>query len=145
MRKGILMLAVVAGLLTTAGAVQAQQNGHAGKALSHALDVYVQHASPQLDVDLQKSVSRTDKAEAVVIGSVALVDSIHFLDSGTPFRIVLVSSNKPLSQLVPIICLGSSSVVTCGRLGTGRRVSFTGDLLLDDDGLALIVAKKLQT
>jgi hypothetical protein len=145
MRKGILMFAVVASLLTMAGAVQAQQNGHASQALSHALDVYVQHASPRLDVDLQKSVPRTDKAEAALIGAVALVDDIHFLSSGTPFRIVIVSSNKPLFQLVPIVCLGSSSVVTCGRLVNGRRVSFTGDLLIDDDGLAIIVAKKLQT
>ena len=145
MRKGILIFAMVAGLLTMANAVQAQQKDRIGESMVRALEDYVQQASPRLDLDLQKAVPRTDKAEAVVIGSVALVDDIHFLDSGTPFRIVIVSSNKPLFQLVPIVCLGSSSVVTCGRLRTGRRASFTGDLLLDDDGLALIIAKRLQT
>lgn len=96
-----------------------------------------------------KAVPRNDKAEASVIGTVRLVDSTDFLNDGTPFRIVAVEAKRPVTQNVFVVCLGSSFNSSCGRLITGRRVSFTSDLLIIDEGesagLALLVVKKLQT
>jgi hypothetical protein len=120
-------------------------------AVQKALENYLRLADVRpADPDVQlKSVSRTDKAETVVIGSVDLVDSTNFLDDGTPFRIVAVYAKKPFDQDVFVVCLGSSWNNTCGRLVEGRRASFTSDVLVIEDGdnagLALFVVKKLST
>ena len=96
-----------------------------------------------------KAVSRTDKAESVVIGTVSLVGGTDFLDDGTPFRIVAVRSQKPISQNVFVVCIGSSLNTSCGRLTNGKRASFTSDVIVidegDEAGLALLFVKKLQT
>jgi hypothetical protein len=94
-----------------------------------------------------KAVPRTDKAEAIVIGSIVFVDSTDFLSDGTPFRIVVAHAKKPFDQDVFIACLGTAFNNSCGRLGLGRRASFTADILVVEDGdsagLALFVVKKL--
>jgi len=119
-------------------------------AVQKALENYLRLADVRPDSDLQlKSVSRTDKAEAVMIGTVDLVDSTSFLDDGTPFRIIAVYTKKPFDQDAFVVCLGSSWNNTCGRLVEGRRASFTSDVLVIEDGdnagLALFVVKKLST
>jgi hypothetical protein len=96
-----------------------------------------------------KAVPRTDKAEASIIGAVRLVDRTEFLSNGTPFRIVVVRSQRPISQDVFVVCLGSALNSSCGRLGLGRRASFTSDVLVvtsgQSAGLALLIVKRLQT
>jgi len=119
-------------------------------AVQKALENYLRLADARPEPDAQlKVVSRTDKAEAVMIGSVDLVDDTNFLDDGTPFRIVAVYAKKPFDQDAFVVCLGSSWNSTCGRLIEGRRVSFTSDVLVIEDGdnagLALFVVKKLST
>lgn len=97
---------------------------------------------------LEKKVPRTDKAEAQVIGTVLEVDDLHFTSDGTPFLIVALSQNRPVSQFILVVCVGSSAASTCGHLSTGRRAYFTTDLLViqdgDSAGFPLLVAKRLQ-
>lgn len=145
-------LAFAGALLILSGAVFAQQRpAGSSPSIQKALQEYVRQSQGARveEGSPLKAVSRTDKAEASVIGTVALVDGTDFLDDGTPFRIVVVRSNRPISQNVFVVCLGSSATSTCGRLIEGRRVSFTSDLLIVDEGesagLALLVAKKVQS
>ena len=145
-------LAFAGALLVLSGTAFAQQRpSSSSPALQKALQEYMRQAENARAEEgfPLKAVPRTDKAESTVIGTVVLVDSTNFLDDGTPFRIVVVQSKKPINQNVFVVCLGSSSNTSCGRLITGRRVSFTSDLLIIDEGesagLALLVAKKLQT
>lgn len=97
---------------------------------------------------LEKKVPRADKAEAQVIGAVLEVDDLHFTSDGTPFRIIALSQNRPVSQFILVVCLGSSAATTCGNLSLGRRVFFTTDLLVvqdgDNAGFPLLIAKRLQ-
>jgi hypothetical protein len=144
--------ALVGILVAVAGSAQAQEPpAGSGAVIAKALQQYVQARGveergeePQL-----KAVPRTDKAEAAVIGGVAFVDATDFLDDGTPFRIIAVTANRPFSQEVLVVCLGSSFNASCGRLALGKRVSITSDILVidsgDNAGLALFIVKKLQT
>ena len=145
-------LALAGALLILSGTAFAQQRpSSSSPGLQKALQEYMSQAREVREDEgfPLKAVSRTDKAEASVIGTVLLVDSTDFLDDGTPFRIVAVESKKPTTQNVFVVCLGSSFNTSCGRLITGRRASFTSDLLIIDEGesagLALLVVKKLQT
>ncbi len=145
-------LAFAGALLVLSGTAFAQQRpSSSSPALQKALQEYMrQTENARGDEGFPlKAVPRTDKAESIVIGTVAFVDGTDFLDDGTPFRIIVVESRRPVTQDVFIVCLGSSFNSSCGRLGLGRRVQFTSDLLIVDEGesagLALLVAKKLQT
>lgn len=115
-----------------------------------AVDVYARSVGEQPIVvgPLEKAVPRTDKAEAQIIGSVLDVDSLNFTSDGTPFRIIALDQNRPVSQFILVVCLGSSSATTCGRLTLGKRVYFTTDLLVvqsgDNAGFPLLIAKRLQ-
>jgi len=142
MRRFLVALTATGVLLASVTAAQAQERkpGFEG-----ALQSYVQMNKPGIERGLEKAVPRTDKAESTVVGVLTFIDSVDFLDDGTPFRLVFVDSKKPLRQEIPIFCLGSSAVNTCGRLGLRRRVSFTSDILVDDDGFAIFVAKRVQT
>lgn len=139
-------------LFAFAGAAGAQQRlTPSGAAIEKALENYARQMDRRVvETDVQlKAVPRTDKAEATVIGSIVFVDSTDFLSDGTPFRIVVVHSNKAFNQDVFIACLGTAFNNSCGRLGLGRRASFTADILVVEDGdnagLALFVVKKLVT
>jgi hypothetical protein len=145
-------LAFAGALFILSGAVFAQQRPvSSSPAIQKALQEYVRlNEGARVEEGFPlKAVSRTDKAESTVIGTVSFVDGTDFLDDGTPFRIVVVHSNKPISQDVFVVCLGGSFNSSCGRLLSGKRVSFTSDLLIVDEGdsagLALLIAKKLQT
>lgn len=147
-------LVLAGALLAVSGTAFAQQRpSSSSPALQKALQEYVRQAQAEGTRGDEgfplKAVSRTDKAESTVIGTVSFVDGTDFLDDGTPFRIVIVESRKPITQDVYVVCLGSSFNSSCGRLGIGRRVSFTSDLLVVDEGdsagLALLIVKKLQT
>lgn len=145
-------LAFAGALLVLAGTAFAQQRpSSSSPALQKALQEYMRQAeNTRGDEGFPlKAVPRTDKAESSVIGAVAFVDATDFLDDGTPFRIVVVESKRPVTQDVFIVCLGSTLNTSCGRLSRGKRVSFTSDLLVVDEGesagLALLIAKKLQT
>ena len=96
---------------------------------------------------LEKKVPKVDKAEATIIGSVLEVDSLDFTSDGTPFRIIALNQNKPVSQFILVVCMGSSSASTCGNLPLGKRVQFTADLLVVQDGdfagFPLLIAKRL--
>jgi hypothetical protein len=145
-------LAFAGALFILSGAVFAQQRPvSSSPAIQKALQEYVrQNQGARVEEGIPaKAVSRTDKAEATVIGTVALVDGTDFLDDGTPFRIVAVRSKRPIDQNVFVVCLGGSFNASCGRLTSGRRASFTSDLLIVDEGesagLALLIVKKLQT
>jgi hypothetical protein len=115
-----------------------------------AVDSYARNVGEQPIVvgPLEKAVPRTDKAEAQVIGAVLEVDSLNFTSDGTPFRIIALTQNRPVSQFILVVCLGSSSATTCGRLALGKRVYFTTDLVVVQDGdyagFPLLVAKRLQ-
>ena len=144
--------ALAGALLVLSGTAFAQQRpSSSSPALQKALQEYMrQTENARGDEGFPlKAVPRTDKAEASVIGTVLLVDSTDFLDDGTPFRIVAVESKRPVLQNVFVVCLGSTHNNSCGRLIEGRRVSFTSDLLIIDEGesagLALLVVKKIQT
>jgi len=144
---------ILAGLsVALAGAAGAQERlTGSSAAIEKALSMYAREMDGRTtDQDSQvKAVPRADKAEAAVIGAIAFVDSTHFLSDGTPFRIVAVHTSKPFGQDVFVVCLGSSFNSTCGRLGIGRRASFTADVLVvqsgSSAGLALFVVKRLQT
>lgn len=145
-------LAFAGALLVLSGTAFAQQRpSSSSPALQKALQEYMSQAEKTRGDEgfPLKAVPRTDKAESTVIGTVVFVDGTDFLDDGTPFRIIVVESKRPLTQDVFIVCLGSSFNNSCGRLALNRRVSFTSDLLVVDEGesagLALLVAKKLQT
>ena len=148
-RLCVILLGVL--LALSSAAVAQQRPAVSSGAVQKALENYLRLADVRpADPDLQlKSVSRTDKAEAVMIGTVDFVDSTSFLDDGTPFRIIAVYAKKPFDQDAFVVCLGSSWNSTCGRLVEGRRVSFTSDVLVIEDGdnagLALFVVKKLTT
>lgn len=151
-RKLQITSAVAGALLLCAGAVQAQSPASSRETLSKALEQFAAKAKPALQAEqgpAGKAVSRTDKAEATFIGRIELVDSIDFLDDGTPFRIVVVDANRPIEQFHYIVCLGSSAASTCGRLIEGRRIQFTADVLTIDEGesagLALFIGKKIKT
>jgi hypothetical protein len=139
------------GLLFTVAALAQEPPADARAAIAGALVQYLQErAVDDRAEDLQlKAVPRTDKAEASVIGKVSFVDATDFLADGTPFRIIAVTSNRPFTQDVLVVCLGSSFNASCGRLALGRRVSITSDILVIDDGdnagLALFIVKKLLT
>ncbi|HEV8579926.1 MAG TPA: hypothetical protein VGX68_12690 [Thermoanaerobaculia bacterium] len=148
-RIGITLMGLLFALSTAAVAQERVTGSRA--AIEKLLTEYVQQLDTRsIDQDFQlKGVPRTDKAEATVVGTVTFVDGTDFLDDGTPFRIVEVRAKKPFDQFVYIACLGSSFNSSCGRLPAGRRVSFTSDILVIEDGesagLALFVAKKLQS
>lgn len=148
-RLCVMLVGVAFALSGVAGAQE--RPTHSGAAIEKALINYVRQmddreADPGLPL---KAVPRADKAEAVVVGAVVLVDGTNFLSDGTPFRIVAVHAKKPFDQDVFIACLGSSFNNSCGRLALGRRASFTADVLVVEDGesagLALFVVKKLAT
>ena len=115
-----------------------------------AVDSYARNVGEQPIVvgPLEKAVPRTDKAEAQVIGAVLEVDSLNFTSDGTPFRIIALTQSRPFSQYILVVCLGSSSASTCGHLALGKRVYFTTDLLVVQDGdfagFPLLIAKRLQ-
>jgi hypothetical protein len=152
-KKLCITLALAVLLFAVSGTALAQEAATGSSAaIERMLDQYVrqmeENGPPEPGPQL-KAVPRADKAEATVIGVVVLVDSTNFLSDGTPFRIVAVKANKPFTQNVFVVCLGSAFNTSCGHLGLGKRVSFTSDILVVDEGdsagLALFVAKKLQT
>ena len=152
MSKKLFAAFALAGALLTVSAANAQQPASSREGLTKAMERYAAQVKPSLraeDGPANKAVPRTDKAEATFIGVTELVDSVDFLDDGTPFRIVAISARRPIDQFHFIVCLGTSAVNTCGRLLEGRRVQFTADVLTiedgDDAGLALFVAKKVKT
>jgi hypothetical protein len=152
MNRFRVVLAFAGALLVLSGTAFTQQRpSSSSPGLQKALQEYMRQAENARGEEgfPLKAVPRTDKAEASVIGTVKLVDSTDFLSDGTPFRIVAVESKRPVTQNVFVVCLGSSFNTSCGRLIAGRRVSFTSDLLIIDEGesagLALLVVKKLQT
>jgi hypothetical protein len=152
MNRFRVVLAFAGALLVLSGTAFTQQwPSSSSPGLQKALQEYMRQAENARGEEgfPLKAVPRTDKAEASVIGTVKLVDSTDFLSDGTPFRIVAVESKRPVTQNVFVVCLGSSFNTSCGRLIAGRRVSFTSDLLIVDEGesagLALLVVKKLQT
>ena len=152
MSKKLFFSLAIAGALLTASATYAQQPLSPREALVKAVERYAAQVKPTLRAEegpVTKAVPRTDKAEAIFIGTVELVDSTDFLDDGTPFRIVAIDSRRPFDQFHFIVCLGSSSNNACGRLREGRRVQFTTDVLTiedgDEAGLALFVAKRIKT
>src|SRR5918999_1483762 len=130
-----LCVVAAAALLAFAVAAEAQQRPTSA-AIEKALENYVR----QMDVQAEdqgpqlKAVPRTDKAESTVIGEVDLVDATDFLDDGTPFRIVAVFTNRPFSQDIFVVCLGSALNTQCGRLALGRRAQFTADVLVVEEG-----------
>lgn len=145
-------LAFAGALLVLSGTAFAQQRpSSSSPALQEALQEYMRQAGNDRGEEgfPLKAVPRTDKAEASVVGTVRLVGATDFLSDGTPFRIVAVEARRPVTQNVFVVCLGSSFNTSCGRLIAGRRVSFTSDLLIIDEGdsagLALLVAKRIQT
>jgi hypothetical protein len=142
----------LAGVLFALSAVAgAQERPTRSSAIEKALINYVRNMDAQTADPGQplKAVPRSDKAEAVVIGSIEFVDATDFLSDGTPFRIVAVHAKKPFDQDVFVVCLGSSFNSSCGRLSLGRRASFTTDVLVVEDGdsagLALFVVKRMTT
>lgn len=143
-KRTVFVLAVA--VLLVAVSARSQDRDFKRESLVKALQAYAKAQGESVPAAPEKAVPRTDKAEAVIIGTVELVDGVDFLDDGTPFRFVDVEARRPFDQLIPVVCLGSSAVNTCGRLVEGRRVQFTGDLLIDDEtGLALTVVKKVKT
>lgn len=149
MSKRLLALFTLAMALFTASATLAEEpRSKSAEAMEKAFEAYMNRPGVLQQIDAN-AVSRTDKAEATVIGKLVLVDDVDFLDDGTPFRLVAVESKRPFLQDVLIFCLGSSAVNTCGRLTEGRRIQFTADVLVVEDGesagLALFVAKKIRT
>jgi hypothetical protein len=152
MKQFRVTLTLAAILFAFSSAVFAQQRPDTSSAaLRKAIAEYARQteAAPVEEGFATKAVSRTDKAESVVIGAVALVGGTDFLDDGTPFRIVAVRSQRPVSQNVFVVCIGSSLNNSCGRLTNGKRASFTSDVIVieegDEAGLALLFVKKLQT
>ena len=149
-RLCVMLMGLLFALAAAAGAQQRLTGSSA--AIEKALANYARQQRDDGTADpgfLLKAVPRTDKAEAAVIGAVDFVDSTNYLSDGTPFRIVVVFARKPFNQDVYVVCLGSAFNTTCGRLGLGRRASFTADILVVEDGdsagLALFVVKRLQT
>lgn len=151
MSKRLFSTLAIAGALLATSAVHAEQPLSSRDTTTKAVKLYAAQVKAGLRAEesINKAVPRTDKAEAVFIGFVDFIDGVDFLDDGTPFRIVVVDSNRPFAQFHNIICLGTSAVNTCGRLREGRRVQFTADVLTIEDGaeagLALFVAKKVKT
>lgn len=148
-RKSLVSFTLILTLFTASAALAADQPRSASaEAMEKAFEEYMNRPGTIQKIE-SGAVSRTDKAEATVIGKLVLVDDVDFLDDGTPFRIVAIESRRPLLQDVLIFCLGSSAVSSCGRLIEGRRVQFTSDILVIEDGdsagLALFVAKKIRT
>lgn len=151
MSKKLFSTLAIAGALLATSAIHAQQPLSARDSATKAVKLYAAQVKVGLRAEesITKAVPRTDKAEATFIGYVELVDSVDFLDDGTPFRIVAVDANRPTPQFHFVFCLGNSAVNTCGRLIEGRRVQFTADVLTleegDEAGLAIFVAKKVKT
>lgn len=149
MFKRLIVLSTLAVTLVTASAALAEEPRSASnQAMEKAFEQYLRRPGVMETIEAH-AVSRTDKAEATIIGKLVLVDDVDFLDDGTPFRLVAIESKRPLLQDVLIFCLGSSAVNTCGRLAEGRRIQFTADVLVieegESEGLALFVAKKIRT
>jgi hypothetical protein len=148
-RLCVSLLGVLFALSGVAGAQE--RPTRSGAAIEKALVNYVRQMDEQTadQGPPLKAVPRADKAEAVIVGAVVLVDGTNFLSDGTPFRIVVIHAKKPFDQDVFVACLGSSFNNSCGRLALGRRASFTTDVLVIEDGdsagLALFVVKKLVT
>jgi len=152
MKRFPVTLALAAILFALSSAAVAQQRPDTSRsAIQKAIADYAKQteAASVEEGFPTKAVSRTDKAESVVIGTVSLVGGTDFLDDGTPFRIVAVRSQRPISQNVFVVCIGSSLNNSCGRLTSGKRASFTSDVIVidegDEAGLALLFVKKLQT
>lgn len=151
MSKKLFSTLAIAGALLATSAIHAQQPMSSRDSATKAVKLYAAKVKAGLHAEesITKAVSRTDKSEAVFIGTVDFVDSVDFLDDGTPFRIVAIDSRRPVLQFHFVFCLGNSAVNTCGRLIEGRRVQFTSDVLTldegDEAGLAIFVAKKVKT
>lgn len=147
MRKALLLLSL---LILGAGASRAASVHVVDPALYGLVDRYAEAIGEQPIAlgPLEKKVPKVDKAEGQIIGTVLEVDSLLFTSDGTPFRIVALRQNKPVSQFILIVCLGSSASSTCGALPVGKRVQFTTDLLVvqdgDNAGFPLLIAKRLQ-
>jgi hypothetical protein len=147
MRKALFLMCL---MVFAAGASHAASVHAIDPRIYDAVDSYARNAGEQPIVvgPLEKAVPRTDKAEAQVIGAVLEVDDLNFTSDGTPFRIIALSQNRPVSQFILVVCLGSSSASTCGRLALNKRVYFTTDLLVVQDGdyagFPLLIAKRLQ-
>jgi hypothetical protein len=146
MRKALFLLSL---MVLAAGMSQAASI-NIDPRVYDVVDLYAASAGEQPIAigPLEKKVPRTDKAEAQVIGSVLDIDDLHFTSDGTPFRIIALDQNRPVSQFILVVCLGSSAASTCGNLSLGRRVYFTTDLLVVQDGanagFPLLIAKRLQ-
>ncbi len=148
MSKRLLALSTLAvTLLTASAAFAAEPRVASGAAIEKALKEYMRTDVVQ-KIDAN-AVPRTDKAEATVIGTIVVIDDLDFLDDGTPYRFVILEPRRPFTQDVYLVCLGSSAANACGRLIEGRRVQFTADLVVADEGesigLALLVVKKIRT
>jgi hypothetical protein len=145
MRKVLILLCL---MVLAAGASYAA-SVHVDPKIYDAVDLYARSAGEQpIVIGLEKAVPRTDKAEAQIIGAVLDVDSLNFTSDGTPFRIIALNQNRPVSQFILVVCVGSSSATTCGNLPLGKRVYFTTDLVVvqsgDNAGFPLLIAKRLQ-
>lgn len=147
-RKSLVLSVIVTTLFTASAALAEEPRSASNQAMEKAFEQYLRRPGVMETIDAH-AVSRTDKAEATIIGKLVLVDDVDFLDDGTPFRLVAIESKRPVLQDVLIFCLGSSAVNTCGRLVEGRRIQFTTDVLVVEDGesagLALFIAKKIRT
>ena len=148
MTKRFLALSTLAvSLFTASAALAADPRATSGAAIEKALQEYMRPGEMQ-KIDAN-AVPRTDKAEATVIGKIVVIDDVDFLDDGTPYRFVILEPKRPFTQDVYLVCLGSSAANACGRLIEGRRVQFTADLVVADEGestgLALLVVKKIRT
>jgi hypothetical protein len=147
MRKVLFLLCL---LILTAGVSRAASVHVIDPALYDVMDRYAGAIGEQPIVigPLEKKVPKVDKAEGQIIGAVLDVDDLHFTSDGTPFRIVALRQNKPVSQFILVVCLGSSASSTCGSLPVGKRVQFTTDLIVlqdgDEAGFPLLIAKRLQ-
>jgi hypothetical protein len=143
-------LAVLGALLALSTAGFAQEQAGVSP-IQKAIEKYLREGNLRIAEEGPglKAVPRTDKAEATIIGEVFLVDSTDFLDDGTPFRFVGVESNRPFFQDIFVVCLGGSFNSACGRLREGRRVQFTADVVIIEEGesagLALLFVKKIKT
>jgi hypothetical protein len=147
MRKVLFLVSL---LILAAGASRAASVHVIDPAVYDVMDSYAGALGEQPIVigPLEKKVPKVDKAEAQIIGAVLEVDALHFTSGGTPFRIIALDQNKPVSQFILVVCLGSSASTTCGSLPLGKRVQFTTDLVVVQDGanagFPLLFAKRLQ-
>jgi hypothetical protein len=146
MRKVLFLLCL---LILTAGVSRAASVHVIDPALYDVMDRYAGAIGEQPIIGpLEKKVPKVDKAEGQIIGAVLDVDDLRFTSDGTPFRIIALRQNKPVSQFILVVCIGSSASSTCGNLPVGKRVQFTTDLVVvqdgDNAGFPLLFAKRLQ-